>query len=113
MDIRPDYANVIRNNDVEQVFPEEVNVDEIIIINPGTNIHKRGYRFPRFSRRITLKEFAHLIKQQHGARFVEAIIVSLVAFLVVVITDKTVNLASVTNSKIGWLLPMSMRLANY
>ncbi len=42
MDIRPDYANVIRNNDVEQVFPEEVNVDEIIIINPGERIPLDG-----------------------------------------------------------------------
>ena len=41
------------------------------------------------------------------------IIVSLVAFLVVVITDKTVNLASVTNSKIGWLLPMCLYFAIY
>jgi len=38
MDIRPDYANVCRNGEVETVSPEEVDVGEIIEIKPGEKI---------------------------------------------------------------------------
>lgn len=38
MDIRPDYANVCRNGEVETVSPEEVAVGEIIEIKPGEKI---------------------------------------------------------------------------
>ena len=42
MDIRPDYANVYRNEEVEKVDPDEVNVDEIILIKPGEKIPLDG-----------------------------------------------------------------------
>ncbi|MCI8475120.1 MAG: cadmium-translocating P-type ATPase [Oscillospiraceae bacterium] len=38
MDIRPDYANVERNGEVEKVDPEEVAVGEIILIRPGERV---------------------------------------------------------------------------
>ncbi|NTU77730.1 MAG: HAD-IC family P-type ATPase, partial [Alphaproteobacteria bacterium] len=38
MDIRPDYANVQRGNDLEKVDPDEVQVGETIVIKPGERI---------------------------------------------------------------------------
>ena len=38
MDIRPDYANVQRGDALEKVDPDEVKVDEIIVIKPGERI---------------------------------------------------------------------------
>ncbi|MEA4919612.1 MAG: heavy metal translocating P-type ATPase [Clostridiaceae bacterium] len=38
MDIRPDYANVKRNGTIETVDPEEVAVDDIIIIKAGERV---------------------------------------------------------------------------
>lgn len=38
MDIRPDYANVLRNNEAVTVSPEEVGIGEIIIVRPGEKI---------------------------------------------------------------------------
>lgn len=38
MDICPDYANVERNGEVEEIMPEEVSEGEIIIIKPGEKI---------------------------------------------------------------------------
>ena len=42
MDIRPDYANVLRNNKEEKVNPEEIKIDEIIIVKPGEKIPLDG-----------------------------------------------------------------------
>ena len=42
MDIRPDYANVIRNNDEVKLDPEEVQIDEIIVVKPGEKIPLDG-----------------------------------------------------------------------
>ena len=42
MDIRPDFANVIRNNDVLKVNPDEVELEEIIIVKPGEKIPLDG-----------------------------------------------------------------------
>ncbi len=42
MDLRPDTANVIRGDDVEEVDPEEVEVDEIILIKPGERVPLDG-----------------------------------------------------------------------
>lgn len=42
MDIRPDYANLYKGEEVEVVSPEEVNVDEVILINPGEKIPLDG-----------------------------------------------------------------------
>ena len=38
MDIRPDYANVYRNEEIEKVNPNDVNIGEIILIKPGEKI---------------------------------------------------------------------------
>ncbi|MBE5958473.1 MAG: cadmium-translocating P-type ATPase [Lachnospiraceae bacterium] len=38
MDIRPDYANVENDGEIEQVDPDEVEVGTIIIVNPGEKI---------------------------------------------------------------------------
>ena len=35
MDIRPDYANVIRNNKEEKVDPDDVKIGELIVVKPG------------------------------------------------------------------------------
>ena len=42
MDIRPDYANVERNGELQQVDPEEVKVGNIIIVRPGERIPLDG-----------------------------------------------------------------------
>ena len=42
MDIRPDYANLERDGSVEQVDPEEVGVDDIILVKPGERIPLDG-----------------------------------------------------------------------
>ncbi len=42
MDIRPDYANVERNGELQQVDPEEVKVGDIIIVRPGERIPLDG-----------------------------------------------------------------------
>ncbi len=42
MDIRPDYANVVRGEAVEQVAPEEVAVGDIIVINAGEKVPLDG-----------------------------------------------------------------------
>lgn len=42
MDIRPDYANVIRNGKNEKVDPNEVNIEEIILVKPGEKIPLDG-----------------------------------------------------------------------
>jgi Cd2+/Zn2+-exporting ATPase len=42
MDIRPDYANVKRNGELVSVDPEEVSVDEIIVIKSGEKIPLDG-----------------------------------------------------------------------
>ncbi len=42
MDIRPDFANVIRNNDEVKVDPDEVQIGEIIVVKPGEKIPLDG-----------------------------------------------------------------------
>ena len=42
MDIRPDYANVLRGEEAETVDPSEVAVGEIILVNPGEKIPLDG-----------------------------------------------------------------------
>src|SRR5574344_1374546 len=42
MDIRPDYAVVIRNGEEVTVSPEEVAVNEIIVVKPGEKIPLDG-----------------------------------------------------------------------
>jgi Cd2+/Zn2+-exporting ATPase len=38
MNIRPDYANVQRGDSLEKVDPDEVKVDETIVIKPGERV---------------------------------------------------------------------------
>ena len=42
MDIRPDYANVYREGNIETVNPEEVKIGETIVIKPGEKIPLDG-----------------------------------------------------------------------
>lgn len=42
MDIRPDYANVLRNEEPEEVSPEDVAIGETILIKPGERIPLDG-----------------------------------------------------------------------
>ena len=42
MDVRPDFANVIRNGEQIKVNPNEVKIDEIIIVKPGEKIPLDG-----------------------------------------------------------------------
>ena len=42
MDIRPDFANVEREEEIQKVKPEEVKIGEIIIIKPGEKIPLDG-----------------------------------------------------------------------
>lgn len=43
MNIRPDYANVLRDGNVEKVDPEEVKINDIIIVYPGEKIPLDGH----------------------------------------------------------------------
>lgn len=42
MDIRPDYANVMRDGKVEKVSPDEVAVGDVIVIKPGEKVPLDG-----------------------------------------------------------------------
>ncbi len=42
MDIRPDYANVEQNGKLEKVDPDEVEIDSIIVVQPGEKVPLDG-----------------------------------------------------------------------
>jgi Cd2+/Zn2+-exporting ATPase len=42
MDIRPDFANLKRGDEVEQVSPEEVKIDDLILVRPGEKVPLDG-----------------------------------------------------------------------
>jgi len=42
MDISPEYANIIREGELVQISPEEVSVDDVIIVKPGERIPLDG-----------------------------------------------------------------------
>lgn len=42
MDIRPDYANIKRDNDIIKVSPEEVATGDIIVVKPGEKVPLDG-----------------------------------------------------------------------
>lgn len=42
MDIRPDYANVMRDGQLEKIDPEEVHVGETIVVKPGERVPLDG-----------------------------------------------------------------------
>lgn len=49
MDIRPDYANVLRNGALIQVDPEEVQINEMVVVKPGERIPLDGVVTDGFS----------------------------------------------------------------
>lgn len=49
MDIRPDYANVLRNGELIQVDPEEVQINEMVVVKPGERIPLDGVVTDGFS----------------------------------------------------------------
>lgn len=42
MDIRPDYANVYREDEIERIDPDEINIGEVILVKPGEKIPLDG-----------------------------------------------------------------------
>ncbi len=42
MDIRPDFANVIKDGVITTIDPEEVNLEDIILVNPGEKVPLDG-----------------------------------------------------------------------
>ncbi|NFE19888.1 cadmium-translocating P-type ATPase [Clostridium botulinum] len=42
MNIRPDYANLVRGEDIEVVSPEDINIDDIVMVKPGEKIPLDG-----------------------------------------------------------------------
>lgn len=42
MDIRPDFANLKLGDDIKTVSPEEVNIDDVIVIKPGEKVPLDG-----------------------------------------------------------------------
>ena len=42
MDIRPDYANVERDGKIEKVYPDEVGIGNIIVVQPGEKVPLDG-----------------------------------------------------------------------
>ena len=49
MDIRPDYANIIRDGGVEKVDPEEVKIGDTIVVYPGEKVPLDGVVISGFS----------------------------------------------------------------
>lgn len=43
MDIRPEYANLKRGDNVEKVAPEDVNIGDVVIVRPGERIPLDGF----------------------------------------------------------------------
>lgn len=42
MDIRPDFANIVKDNDIEKVDPYDVKIGDIIIVKPGEKVPLDG-----------------------------------------------------------------------
>ena len=42
MDIRPDYANVVTNDEIKKLSPEQVKIGDIIIVKPGEKVPLDG-----------------------------------------------------------------------
>ena len=43
MDIRPDYANILKNGKEERVSPDEVKIGETILVKPGEKVPLDGF----------------------------------------------------------------------
>ena len=66
MDLRPDIANVIRGEDVEEVDPEEVEAGEIILIKPGERVPLDGIVIEGESRLDTVALTGESVPQSIG-----------------------------------------------
>ena len=42
MDIRPDFANIKKNDSIEKVSPDKINIGDIIIVKPGEKVPLDG-----------------------------------------------------------------------
>lgn len=42
MDIRPDYANLLKDDKTEKVDPDEINIGDIIVVKPGEKVPLDG-----------------------------------------------------------------------
>ena len=42
MDIRPDYANIKKDGDIVKVDPDDVKIDDIIVVKPGEKVPLDG-----------------------------------------------------------------------
>lgn len=42
MNIRPDYANLVKGEEIEVVSPEDINIDDVIMVKPGEKIPLDG-----------------------------------------------------------------------
>lgn len=49
MDVRPDHANVLRDGELLSVDPEEVQIDEVVVVKPGERIPLDGVVMEGFS----------------------------------------------------------------
>ena len=67
MDIRPDYANVMRDGSLVQVDPEEVQVGNIIIVKPGERIPLDGIIEEGFSSLDTAALTGESVPREVGA----------------------------------------------
>lgn len=66
MDLRPEIANVVRGDDVEEVDPEEVEVDEIILVKPGERVPLDGIVIEGESRLDTVALTGESVPQSIG-----------------------------------------------
>lgn len=66
MDLRPEIANVIREDEVEEVDPEEVEVDEVILIKPGERVPLDGIVIEGESRLDTVALTGESVPQSIG-----------------------------------------------
>ncbi len=66
MDLRPDIANVIRGENIEEVDPEEVEVDEIILVKPGERVPLDGVVIEGESRLDTVALTGESVPQSIG-----------------------------------------------
>lgn len=66
MDLRPDIANVIRGENIEEVDPEEVEVGEIILVKPGERVPLDGVVIEGESRLDTVALTGESVPQSIG-----------------------------------------------
>ena len=75
--VKRNFFTGINHDDVTHLHFARVNLFDNVVFTfyvciIGANVHKRGDRFSRLARCVTLEEFTDLIEQQNGATFIEA-----------------------------------------